>query len=53
MVTAPTMAQVQAARDAMLEVKGAVPFLRKHEGEFAAQLVRLYEAVAPVILPGD
>ncbi len=52
MVTGPTMAQVQAAREAMLEVKGAVPFLKKHEGEFASQLVRLYEAVAPVILPG-
>jgi hypothetical protein len=37
----------------MLEDMGAVPFLRKHEGEFAYQLVRLYEAVAPVILPGD
>jgi hypothetical protein len=52
-VTGPTVAEAQAAREAMLEVRGAMPFLKKHEGEFATDLVRLYEAVAPVILPGS
>lgn len=48
----PTVAESRVAREVMLEFRGAMPFLKRHDAEFAADVVRLYEAVAPVILPG-
>lgn len=45
----PTPAQLQAAREAVLEVKGMARFLAGHQGEFAGDLLRLYEAIAPLV----
>lgn len=45
----PTAAQLQAAREALLEVKGMARFLAGHEGEFASDLLRLYEALVPIV----
>lgn len=47
--TGPTETQLQAARDAVLEVGGMSRFLTSHEGEFAQDLLKLYRAVQPVI----
>ena len=44
-----TADQVRVAREAVSKVEGAAPFLRKHGGEFAADLVALFDAVAPVV----
>lgn len=44
-----TAEQVRIAREAVSKVEGAAPFLRKHDGEFAADLVELFDAVAPVV----
>ncbi|NYG59348.1 hypothetical protein BJ980_002271 [Nocardioides daedukensis] len=41
--------QIRAAREAVSKVEGAAPFLRKHDGDFAAQLIELFDAVAPVV----
>lgn len=46
----PSAAQRQAARDAILEVRGMARFLPGHQGEFAADLLKLLEAVEPVVL---
>ncbi len=47
--TQVTADQVRIAREAVSKVDGAAPFLRKHDGEFAADLVELLDAVAPVV----
>jgi hypothetical protein len=47
--TQVTADQVRVAREAVSKVEGAAPFLRKHGGEFAADLVELFDAVAPVV----
>lgn len=44
-----TPEQIRTAREAVSKVEGAAPFLRKHDGEFAAQLMELFDAVAPVV----
>lgn len=44
-----TTEQVRVAREAVSKVEGALRFLRKHDEEFAADLVELYDAVAPVV----
>lgn len=44
-----TAEQIRIAREAVSKVDGAAPFLRKHDGEFAAQLIELFDAVAPVV----
>lgn len=41
--------QVRIAREAVSKVEGALRFLRKHDDEFAADLVELYDAVSPVV----
>lgn len=44
-----TAEQVRVAREAVSKVEGALRFLRKHDDELAAELVELFEAVAPVV----
>lgn len=48
-VDGPTDAQLQAARDAVLVVSGMVRFLPGHQGEFAKELLDLFNAVEPVV----
>lgn len=45
----PTADQRRAARDAVLEVRGMARFLENHQGDFAADLLKLYRAVEPVV----
>ena len=44
-----TAEQIRVAREAVSKVEGAAPFLRKHDGEFAAELMEFFDAVAPVV----
>jgi hypothetical protein len=44
-----TADQVRVAREAVSKVEGAAPFLRKHDDDFATQLIELFDAVAPVV----
>lgn len=44
-----TAEQVRIAREAVSKVEGALRFLKKNDEEFAAELVELFEAVAPVV----
>lgn len=44
-----TAEQVRVAREAVSKVEGALRFLRKHDDDFAVELVELFEAVAPVV----
>ena len=45
----PTDAQRKAARDAVLKLTVMARFLPGHQGEFARELLDLYEAVRPVV----
>lgn len=40
---------LEQARDAIMRVKGMTRFLRGHQGEFATDLLDLFEAVEPLI----
>lgn len=44
-----TSEQMQRARDAIMEVKGMTRFLRGHQDEFAQDLLKLFEAVEPLV----
>lgn len=44
-----TPEQIRVAREAVAKVEGALRFLRKHDDELAADLVELFDAVAPVV----
>lgn len=44
-----TAEQVRVAREAVAKVEGGLRFLRKHDDELAAELIELFEAVAPVV----
>lgn len=44
-----TAEQVRVAREAVSKVEGLLRFLRKHDDEFAADLVEFFDAVAPVV----
>jgi hypothetical protein len=46
----PSAAEVERARVAVAEVRGMARFLRNHEDEFAQELLRLFEAVEPLML---
>jgi hypothetical protein len=41
--------QRRAAAEALAEVRGMSRFLENHQGEFAADLLKLYRAVAPLV----
>lgn len=45
----PTVDEVRRAREAVAEVRGMARFLRGHQDEFAHELLRLFEAVEPVV----
>jgi hypothetical protein len=45
----PCAAEVERARLAVAEVRGMARFLRNHEDEFAQDLLRLFEAVEPLV----
>ena len=45
----PSAAEVDRAREAIAEVRGMARFLRNHEDEFAQELLRLFEAVEPLV----
>ena len=45
----PSAAEVDRARVAIAEVRGMARFLRNHEDEFAQELLRLFEAVEPLV----
>lgn len=45
----PTAIEVEYARDAIAEVRGMVRFLRQSDDEWAQQLVKLHDAVAPLV----
>lgn len=47
--TGPTNAERLAAREAYLEVKGMARFLTDHQGEFAGDLKKFFDAVAPLL----
>lgn len=49
----PTPEQLSVAREAVLEVAGMSRFLAGHHGAFAGDLLRLYRAVAPVVVGGE
>lgn len=44
-----TPEQIRVAREAVAKVEGALRFLRKHDDELVADLVELFDAVAPVV----
>lgn len=50
--TGPTAAEVSRAREAIAEVRGMALFLPHHQGEFAQQLLKLFEAVEPLVPSG-
>lgn len=45
----PTAENVQRAREAIAEVRGMVRFLHGHQGEFAQDLLELFQAVEPLV----
>lgn len=45
-----TEEQRRTAAEAVAEVRGMSRFLENHQGEFAADLLKLYRAVAPLVL---
>lgn len=45
----PSAAEAERARLAVAEVRGMARFLRNHEDEFAQELLRLFEAVEPLV----
>jgi hypothetical protein len=45
----PTAEELGRAREAVAEVRGMARFLRSHQDEFAQELLRLFEAVEPVV----
>lgn len=49
----PTDEQLQAAREAIAEVRGMARFLQGHQDEFARDLLRLFEAVEPLARRGQ
>jgi hypothetical protein len=44
-----TPEQIQCARDAIMQVKGMTRFLRGHQDEFAQDLLKLFDAVEPLV----
>lgn len=45
----PTPAELGDARLAVAEVRGMTRFLSNHQGEFAPELLKLFEAVEPLV----
>jgi hypothetical protein len=45
----PTAEELRRAREAVAEVRGMARFLRGHQDDFAQELLRLFEAVEPVV----
>lgn len=45
----PTADEVQRAREAIAEVRGMTRFLRGHQDEFANDLLKLFDAVEPLV----
>lgn len=45
----PTVEELGHAREVVAEVRGMARFLRGHQDEFAQELLRLFEAVEPVV----
>lgn len=48
-----TAEQIHRAREAVAEVRGMTRFLRRHQDEFAEDLLKLFEVVEPLISPSD
>ncbi len=44
-----TPEQIQRARDAIMQVRGMTRFLRGHQDEFAQDLLKLFDAVEPLV----
>ena len=49
----PTADDIQRAREAIAEVRGMARFLRGHQDEFAQDLLKLFEAVEPLVPPAS
>jgi hypothetical protein len=45
----PTADDVQRAREAIAEVRGMTRFLRGHQDDFAQDLLKLFDAVEPLV----
>lgn len=45
----PSASELTRAREAVAEVRGMARFLPQHQGEFASELLALFEAVEPVL----
>jgi hypothetical protein len=45
----PSAAELERAREAVAEVRGMARFLPQHQGEFAEDLLNLFEAVEPLV----
>lgn len=45
----PSVSDLARAREAVAEVRGMARFLPQHQGEFASELLALFEAVEPVL----
>jgi hypothetical protein len=48
-ISGPSSVEVERAREVIAEVRGMARFLPKHQGEFAQDLLKLFEAVEPLI----
>lgn len=48
-VGGPSLAELGRAREAVAEVRGMARFLQNHQGEFAEDLLKLFEAVEPLV----
>lgn len=44
-----TPEQIRRARDAVMQVKGMAHFLRGHDDKFAQDLLKLFDAVEPLV----
>ena len=45
----PSASEVAQAHEAIAEVRGMARFLPQHQGEFAPELLKLFEAVEPLV----
>jgi hypothetical protein len=45
----PSASELTRAREAIAEVRGMARFLPQHQGEFAPELLELFEAVEPLL----
>jgi hypothetical protein len=48
-VRGPSAAELERAREAIAEIRGMARFLPKHQGEFSQDLLKLFEAVEPLV----